>query len=478
MSILFLYNSAPNYHYFFSALAKKFVEDDFQVVLAVDSDYSRNLNRIHEVTNDIYIFSTFFENHKISGEVLARYKEYNLNYALLSDFERAEVYGIWNHRQYENEYFDRLKSALLSYFEHIFDAHGVECVIYENVSNTFAYFAYIVANAKGKKYLGLAASRLPGRFEITTGPFDFELIQRNFDKIQNQQLIVDDKTKGDVKEYIKRIEEIEPDYMAFNNLSEVGVIKRYARLSKIHRFLSLFQYGVKRSHYNFQIGNPLRTHLKLFIRNLARRIRCYRISRLYDGLDLENNYLLYPLHFHPESSTSILSGNNLDEYEVVRSIAFNLPVGVNLLIKDHKSAWGYPSIDFYKKIKRLPNVKLLPPEAPTKKLIKGSIGVITLTSTVGYEALIMGKPIILIGRVFYEFHRGVFKLQSKDKMFSVIKKCMSYVDDPNSDYNETFVQAYWISACEGSLNLTKGEPPDEDVLTNVYFQLKKFLGGI
>jgi CDP-glycerol glycerophosphotransferase (TagB/SpsB family) len=167
------------------------------------------------------------------------------------------------------------------------------------------------------------------------------------------------------------------------------------------------------------------------------------------------------LHFHPESSTSVLSGNNLDEYDVIRSIAFNLPEGTTLFVKDHKSAWGYPPLKFYQKLKRLPNVKVLSPDEPTKQLIKKSIGIITLTSTVGYEALLLEKPVILLGRVFYESHKNVFILKSREDIFSALNNVLSRVPEDTTIYNQQFVQAYWLSTHEGTLNLTKQEALDE-----------------
>lgn len=124
-----------------------------------------------------------------------------------------------------------------------------------------------------------------------------------------------------------------------------------------------------------------------------------------------------------------------------------------LYVKDHKSAWGYPSLSFYRKLARLPNVKVLHPCEPTKVLIKNSKAVITLTSTVGYEALLLGKRVLLFGRVFYEFHKDVEKIKSKDDIFAVLSKVLNSENSFDSLYNEHFVQAYWISTYPGKLNL-------------------------
>lgn len=458
MPVLILSNSAPNYHFFFNSLAKQLKKQGEKIVYAVDSEYSRLNNCVDQFSEDVHVFADFFSKHEINESLLAQYSEYNLNYALLSDFERAETYGIWSEKQFSNDYFQKLKSALLEFFEKMVVEHKIELILYENVSNTFAYFAYIVASKHGKNYRGFSPSRLPGRFEISEGPFDFTKIKETFKKIQENEIEVDEEIQKASKEYIKGIENIEPDYMRFNNSSSVNIGKRYLSKKKILKVLSLLKYTTESSYWNFQIGNPFKTHIKLFLRNFLRRVKCFLIPNYYEKYDSKCQFFLYPLHFHPESSTSVLSGNNLDEYEVIRSIAFNLPEGTTLFVKDHKSAWGLPTLKFYKKIKRLPNVKLLSPDEPTKQLIKKSEGIITLTSTVGYEALLLEKPVILLGRVFYEFHKNVIMLKSRDDMFSVLNGLLTREPEDIAVYNQQFIQAYWLSTHKGTLNLTNQEP--------------------
>ena len=127
------------------------------------------------------------------------------------------------------------------------------------------------------------------------------------------------------------------------------------------------------------------------------------LNRMYDPVVQSDVFLLYPLHFHPESSTSILAGAYLNEYEVIRNIAFNLPQGITLYVKDHMAACGFQQLAFYRKLKDLPNVRLISYTADAKQLIRKSVGVITLTSTVGYEALLLGKRVFLFAPFFMNF---------------------------------------------------------------------------
>lgn len=471
MNILLLTNSAPNYHHFFKALAKEFVRNGANLAVAVDSHFSRTENKIDELECDgIYTFSEFFKNHSTDQTTLDRYSDFNLNSALLSDFERAQTYKIWGEKT-DVEYFDRLKSALLVFFEEIFNKHKIDVVLYENVSNSFAHFALFVAQRHNKKYLGLAGSRLPGRFSVTSDPLNDDAVQIAFNSIQKGELIPSPEVRAWARNYIQDIEHIVPDYMKINGLDQTALIKRYFRRDRITKIVSLFKHIADSRTDAFQIGNPLLTHLALFHRNLSRRLRSKSVRKLYQNPVSGEKYLLYPLHFHPESSTSVLAGTWLDEYEVIRNIAFNLPEGIRLYVKDHVSAWAYPNLDFYRRLRALPNVRLLPPEAQTKKLIRGAEAVITLTSTVGYEALLLKRRVFLYGEVFYSFHKGVSRIENPAKLHAFFSKELSRAVDWDDQYNEDFVCAYHASTYPETLNLMLQPVEAENLARKIYLYL-------
>lgn len=470
MNILLLSNGAPNYHYFFNNLVQLFHADGANVAIAVDSKFSREINELDKLNFDIYEFSSYFSQHQVDEKILLKYADCNLNAALLSDFERAEVYGIWGFK--EHDYFERLKSALLSYFEYIFVRHHINMVLYENVSNTFAYFAYLVAEKKGARYVGIGGSRLPGRFSITSDPLNDNEVAKNFHAIRSGVRIVEPQVKNWCSEYLKNLENIVPDYMKTNGSYNTSLFKRYWKSGRIKRVINVIKHCRDDSYHSFQIGNPLRTYFNLFFRNVHRKYKMQVIRSSYDKPVDGDSFLLYPIHFHPESSTSILAGTYLNEYEVIRNIAFSLPQGLKLYVKDHISSWGYPSLDFYNKIKKLPNVRLLHPNEPTKLLIKKSCAVITLTSTVGYEAVLLGKKVFLYGKVFYDFHRNVVLVRNPSQLFQLFSEELEKKPIAEEDYNIDFLSAYYLSTQPEVLNLML-ENKSAKVLANKVFDMLK-----
>lgn len=466
MNILLLSNGAPNYHHFFNHLVKKFYSDGAHVVVAVDSEFSRDINELAALPFEINEFSNYFSKHKTNNDLLEKYADLNLNAALLSDFERAEVYGIWDKKN--NEYFERLKSALLSYFEDLFHRHSINVVIYENVSNTFAHFALFVAQKHGATYCGIGGSRLPGRFSITADPLNDNCPSEIFKEIRSGKREVEQDVRAWCEAYLANIETIVPDYMKINGLDSTSLLKRYVRWDRVKTIFKLIQHADDDAAHSFQVGNPISHYFSLFKRNVERKIKIKWLDDYYDTPVRSDRFLLYPLHFHPESSTSILAGAYLNEYEVIRNIAFNLPQGIKLYVKDHVSAYGFPSISFYKKLKKLPNVRVLAPHEQTKLLIKQSIAVITLTSTVGYEALLLGKRVFLYGSVFYEFHENVINVSNESRLHGTILNGLRTPLVTDMDYTLDFIAAYFLSTKSGALNLMLTRNPAYLMADGVY----------
>ncbi|MFR0653183.1 hypothetical protein SB719_01080 [Pantoea sp. SIMBA_079] len=453
MNVLILSNGAPNYYHFFNHLSRLLQNDGAVVSFAVDSELSKDSNNLDALQSKVFEFSSYFRDHDLNPELLLKYNKYNLNAMLLSDFERAEVYKIWGVK--DKAYLSRLLSALISFYEFIFQTTNTDYVLYENVSNTFSHVAWAVAKENNIQYIGVGGSRIPGRFSLSSDPLNDNRTKKFFKLIRDNLIIVPDEISQWATNYLDNIETVVPDYMKINGLDKVDISKRYLNKEKYKTIRRVISHIKDDEYHSFQSGNPVKTYLNLFLRNVGRKINTLKLRNYYDASNLgKDRFLLYPMHFHPESSTSILSGTYLNEYEVIKNIAFNLPQGYKLYVKDHVSAWGYPSIKFYNDLKKLPNVNILGPNENTKKLIKYSAGVITLTSTVGYEALLLGRKVFLFGRVFYEDHKNVIKIDNPHNLFNIMNDAL--IDEHitiDRDYALDFVAACYLATYPGSLNL-------------------------
>jgi capsule polysaccharide modification protein KpsS len=134
----------------------------------------------------------------------------------------------------------------------------------------------------------------------------------------------------------------------------------------------------------------------------------------------------------------------------VKNIAFTLPFPYKLYVKEHPASVGLRPKSFYKKFKKLPNVVLISPEENIESIIKKSSGIITLTSTVGMEAALVGKPVYVLGNVSYSYHPLCRKPRNFEDLKNNIEKDL--VDKINTDNLEDINCRFIISSFRNTIH--------------------------
>lgn len=369
-----------------------------------------------------------------------------------------------------------IAKGLDCFFEEIIETKKIDVVLYENVSNSFAYMAYKKITEAKKIYLGLMGSRIPDRYEIQTSIYKEELkVIENF--ILNQNNMEEEEW---YEKYISSISSIQPDYMKNNILNKKITLYSIFKFKKIRTlYIYLKSLMTNDYEYDYQTGHPIKGLFSMFLLNFKKRknennTKKYYISsnELEGILSRNENFFIYPTHYHPESSTSVLGANYTNEFNNILNIHNNLPVNTYLYVKDHISARGVQDENFYKKVKALPGVRLIDFNYNVKSLIKKSQGVITVNSTVGYEAILLGKPVFLFGNVFYEKFPNVFKVEN----FYQLRKCINnYTLVSHIDVKKNIL-AYYRYTYPGKLLINQPEQWSaeyfENIISNIFSKLE------
>ncbi len=356
--------------------------------------------------------------------------------ALFSTYDRVNAY----HYNVEPKELEEMLAAAYNMWEYLFTEEHIDGVIYEGVSNVISYVAYIKCNEYKKKYVAIVTSRLPGRVHIFNDLYGTDDIYNNFQSFLKKKInIYNDKEIVDLYNHINQ-PQVAPDYMK-NNPGNINysLIKHYcAKISLIGRYTSYCLREHKNIKRSFTMKNPFEVAWKLLERNIKRKIT----FRLMDTLgyfkepDYSEKFLVYSLHFHPEASTSLNAWPFVDELPIIKNTAFSLPHGYKLYVKPHPNGVGYEGIQFYKTIKKIPRVKLISPLINSKELIPKSCGVVTLAGTMGFEALMLRKPVFTFGQVFYQVHPYCYKITNLYKFPETLKTAL------NSNYNPQVFEYY------------------------------------
>lgn len=321
-------------------------------------------------------------------------------------------------------------------FQTILSENKIALLVSEGVSNSFLYLAHEEATTMNIPFFGLMGARIPYQFNV------------HVDVTGNEVLL----NKEAPSEYLPTDQV--PDYM--KNSQFGGLFDREYSLFSFSFFKELWQFALLKRFYSLETGNTKSFLLKVYkitVKRIFADFYFRKILKTY-ALDvpLESGkiHVVYPLHFYPEASTSVFAkyydGN---EYNLIKNIAFSLPENTVLVVKEHKSNVGNNSRTFYRKVKQLPNVILLDPYFNLKDNLEKFDAVVTLSSTVGFEALTKDVPVYVLGDVFYQKYPGAHKINSywdlEENLRAIQKKAAS------SGKNQTF-NIYSTICFPGSFN--------------------------
>ena len=154
----------------------------------------------------------------------------------------------------------------------------------------------------------------------------------------------------------------------------------------------------------------------------------------YTEKTLENEKFLYfPLQSEPEASILMNTPFYSNQINLVETIAKSIPINYVLYVKEHpfQKHKSWRSIDDYKKIKNIPNVRFLHPNVNAQEVLEKSQGVITISGATGFEALFYHIPIIMFGDEYYDKLSMVTKIETFDELPYKIRNTLS-----NFEFNE------------------------------------------
>lgn len=187
------------------------------------------------------------------------------------------------------------------------------------------------------------------------------------------------------------------------------------------------------------------------------KLRTYYNSVSDRDLDLSSPYILCALHYQPEKSTCPLGDRHNNQYLMIRMLRDVIPDDWKIYVKDHVSQFVgsysrygeiFRSKEYYDRINALPNVSLVPLDYDNFTLIDRARAVATITSTMGWEALIRGVPALVFGLAWYADCEGVYYTPDLASLKRAIAKIANGTS-VNLDHVHLYIQALLECTVDG-----------------------------
>lgn len=305
----------------------------------------------------------------------------------------------------DHEYCVRITTGYFFFWEEIFKGQDVDYYYDECVATLHTAIAHIV----GLKYSVKPITQMQSRGEIEITHHFFA----NDPYVRNIRMVTDFKNAKygedqwkEAKELLERYEDhdIKAGCMKYVDTQPrlsfsyvLTLIPRYLHARFGKRFNNKYFYMYYRQ-YN------------LVLNKWIFYFRYKRCKKYYHKADLSKKYVFMALHFQPEATTIVCAQKYEKQLFFIDSWAKSLPADTLLYVKEHYSNIGHRKEAFYTSLKQYPNVVLIDPWENSRELMIHAEAVTTLTGTVGWEGMLLRKPVIISGNVFYENAPGVVKV--------------------------------------------------------------------
>jgi hypothetical protein len=141
------------------------------------------------------------------------------------------------------------------------------------------------------------------------------------------------------------------------------------------------------------------------------------LGRLAQPMNAGAPYVLLALHYQPERAIVPMAGALGDQLLIVDMLARTMPEGWTLVVKEHPwqltpFGWGELARTraFYRRIAAYPNVRLVPLDSDSQRLLSGARAVATATGSIGWQAIALGIPTLVFGAAWYRDAPGVLRI--------------------------------------------------------------------
>lgn len=301
-----------------------------------------------------------------------------------------------------------------------------DAVVTAVIGSVGSMLLYHIAKKKGIQTVHIEFARIGNRIALTEDYRTFTWVQSRFKELQNgsSSLYRDEAQKFIIKfrstpaPYDSDTADDFYDTSRFKNLRFLHPKNLFPSIIwHVRTFFKDISRATTSDYTNIFIWWATWDKIKRKVRALRGYQGFYFDHRTYTG-----RYAYYPLHIEPEISLLLYAPFYTNQIELIHATARSLPIDMLLFVKEHPGMLGYRTREYYKEIAKIPNVRLISPGVSGNQLAQGAALTVTITSTSGWESILLKKPVITFGDVFYNDIPGVLTCRNFEELPHMVKK--------------------------------------------------------
>ncbi len=257
------------------------------------------------------------------------------------------------------------------------------------------------------------------------------------------------KTSNDVLRYLSHVHQNKSIVIPQKDKHQyTSPITKLLNIKNLVRFftktIDKYVFG-KRYQFGY-IGRHVFTHLKMLENS-------YCLQSVYTKDPNLDNVIYYPLHVPCDMALTIRSPEYLDQLSLIEFILRNIPDRYKLAVKEHPAMIG--AVDAQRLIalkKQYKDLIILHPTINNFDVLEHAALVISVNSKAGAEALMLKKPVIVLGDAFYKNSPYVFLIDSLSKLKHGLSDALkSKKIDKNFNKIANYFERVWRVSYSGEL---------------------------
>jgi hypothetical protein len=257
-------------------------------------------------------------------------------------------------------------------------------------------------------------------------------------------------------------EQVSPEVMAYldNVLAKRDIIiptkdrhhyrEAWKKLADGHNWMRLAQKMTDKYLHNKQeefghVSGHVWRHTRMFVNG-------QRLKMHYRPLPDGERFIYYPFHVPSDVALTLRSPECFDQYALIDYIARCVPTDYKLVVKEHPALVGAVKFSRMRDLlRRHDNLILLHPSISNYDILSRAAAVVTVNSKSGAEALLMGRPVVVLGDAFYRPCRLVYAVDSLRDLPKLLTKLTRQTPELTREEIARYFQDVWVRSRSGEI---------------------------
>jgi len=328
----------------------------------------------------------------------------SLNYDSLLTLKMIERFGSFKG---EDDFEKRVEMFFnhVRFWNHIIEVHKIKIAIFLDIPHEpAAFIIYQLMRAKGKMTV----------YHQQIAFLDTYTFEETIKLQKPVKFKKDDFIKENIRLTIEEFSKI--DYIPFYSKNNYKDLKNYD--NKFKKLKSIINEIIsKKVFFKYIFYRMNKVILDTRITNFLKK---FEISP-----DLNKKYILIPLNYQPEATTSPKGDIFVYQSLMIKMISHSLIDSDWIIyIKEHplQSPTFGRNLKFYMDLVSLKNVFFIKKNLSGRKLLLSSKALGIVSGTMGLEAIVNEIPVLCFGEIYYKFFHGVFPIETNVQLDQAILK--------------------------------------------------------